>query len=146
MLGAHRQSGNVMAGVESTLNLNLKNNVIIILKKILWKENISSCNAGDPGLIPGLGRSAGEGIVYLLQYSWASLMAQLVKNPPTIQETWVGSLGCQDPLDKGKATDSSILAWRITDTTEWLSFSFFIISTDHIKCSVMSDSLQPHGL
>ena len=41
----------------------------------------STCNAGDPGLIPGLGRSAGEGIGYPLQYSWASLVAQLVKNP-----------------------------------------------------------------
>ena len=45
------------------------------------------CNAGDPGLIPGLGRSPGEGIDYPLQYSWASLMAQLVKNPPAMQET-----------------------------------------------------------
>ena len=49
----------------------------------------SACNAGDPGLIPGLGRSAGEGIGYPLQYSWASLVAQLVKNPPAMQETWV---------------------------------------------------------
>ena len=49
----------------------------------------SACNAGDPGSIPGLGRSARKGIGYLLQYSWASLMAQLVKNPPAMQETWV---------------------------------------------------------
>ena len=49
----------------------------------------SSCNAGDPGLIPGSGRSAGEGIGYPLQYSWASLVAQLVKNPPAMLETWV---------------------------------------------------------
>ena len=47
------------------------------------------CKGGDPGLIPGLGRSSGEGIGYPLQYSWASLMAQMVKNPPTMQETWV---------------------------------------------------------
>ena len=46
-----------------------------------------ACNAGNPGLIPGLGRSPGEGIGYLLQYSWAFLVAQLVKNPPTMQET-----------------------------------------------------------
>ena len=65
------------------------------------------------GLIPGLGRSAGEGIVYPLQYSWASVVAQLVKNPPAMQETWVRSLGWEDPLEKGKATHSSILAWRI---------------------------------
>ena len=49
----------------------------------------SACNAGDPGLIPGLGRSAGEGVGYPLQYSWASLVAQLVKNLPAMQETWV---------------------------------------------------------
>ena len=66
--------------------------------------------AGDPGSIPGSGRSAGEGIGYLLQYSWASLVAQLVKNPPAIPETWVQTLGWEDPLEKGKTTHSSILA------------------------------------
>ena len=49
----------------------------------------SACSAGDPGLIPGLGRSTGEGLGYPLQYSWASLVAQLVKNPPAKWETWV---------------------------------------------------------
>ena len=49
----------------------------------------STCSAVDPGLISGMGRSAGEGKGYPLQYSWASLMAQLVKNPPAMQETWV---------------------------------------------------------
>ena len=73
----------------------------------------SAWNAGDPGLIPGLGRSPGEGIGYPLQYSWASLVAQLVKNSPAMRETWVQSLGWEDPLEKGKATHSSILAWRI---------------------------------
>ena len=73
----------------------------------------SACNAGDPGSIPGSGRCAGEGIGYPLQYSWVSLVAQLVKNPPTMLETWVPSLGWEDPLEKGKATHSSILAWRI---------------------------------
>ena len=73
----------------------------------------SACNAGDPGSIPGLGRSAGEGIGYPLQYSWASLVAQLVKNSPAMQETWVWSLGWEDPLEKGKVTHSSILAWII---------------------------------
>ena len=73
----------------------------------------SACNAGDPGTIPGSGRSAEEGIGYPLWYSWASLVAQLVKNPPAIRETWVQSLGWEDPLEKGKATHSSILAWRI---------------------------------
>ena len=57
----------------------------------------SACNAGDPGLIPGLGRLAGEGIGYLLQYPWASLMAQLVKNLPAVWQTWVRSLGWEDP-------------------------------------------------
>ena len=65
------------------------------------------------GLIPGPGKFTGEGIGYPLQYSWASLVAQLVKNPPAMWETWVLSLGWEDPLAKGKATHSSILAWRI---------------------------------
>ena len=72
--------------------------------------NESTCNAGDSGSIPGSGRSAGEEIGYLLQYSWASLVAQLVKNPPAIPETWVQTLGWEDPLEKGKTTHSSILA------------------------------------
>ena len=73
----------------------------------------SACNAGDPRSIPGSGRSTGEGIGYLLQYSWASLVPQLVKNPPAMWETWLRSLGWEDPLEKGKATQSSILARRI---------------------------------
>ena len=72
----------------------------------------SACNAGDPGLIPGSERSPGEGKGFPLQYSWASLVAQLVKNLPAIQETWVGSLGWEDPLEEGIATHSSVLAWR----------------------------------
>ena len=63
-------------------------------------------------MISGLGRSVGEGIGYPLQYSWASLVAQLVKNPPVMQETWVPPLGLED-LEKAKATHPSILAWRI---------------------------------
>ena len=64
--------------------------------------------AGGPSLIPGSGRSAGEGIEYSLLYSWVSLVVQLVKN-----ETWVGSLGWEDPLEKETATHSSIMAGRI---------------------------------
>ena len=64
-------------------------------------------------MTPGLGRSTGEGIGYPLQYSWASLVAQLVKNLPAMWETLVRSLGWEDPLEKGKATCSSILAQRI---------------------------------
>ena len=58
-------------------------------------------------MIPGSGRSAGEGIGYPLQYTWASLVAQLVKNLPAMQETWVRSLGWEDPLEKGKALQYS---------------------------------------
>ena len=74
--------------------------------------------AGDPSSIPGLGRSAGERIGYPLQYSWASLATQLVKNPPAMREAWVLSLGREDPLEKGKATGSSILAWRFPWTAK----------------------------
>ena len=91
----------------------------------------SACNAGDLNLIPGLGRSAGEGIGYPLQCSWASLVTQLVKNPPAMWETWVQPLGWKDPLKRGKATYSGILGlensspWdhKQSDTTEQLSLS-----------------------
>ena len=60
-----------------------------------------------------MGRSAAEGIGYPLQHSWASLVAQMVKNLSAMWETWVRSLGWEDPLEKGITTHSSILAWRI---------------------------------
>ena len=60
-----------------------------------------------------MARSAGEGICYPLQYSWTSLVAQLVKNLPAMWETWVRSLGWVDPLEKGTDTHSNILGWRI---------------------------------
>ena len=72
-----------------------------------------TCNTEDPGLIPGLGRSTGKGIGYPFQYSWASLVAQMVKNLPAMQETWIQSLDWEDPLEEGIATHFSILAWRI---------------------------------
>ena len=75
------------------------------------KESV--CNAEDQGLIPGWGRCPGEVIGYSLQYSWTSLVAQLVKNLLSMQETWVRSLDWKDPLEKGNAAHSSILAWRI---------------------------------
>ena len=105
----------------------------------------SACNAGDLGLIPGPERSTGEAIGYPLQYSWASLVAQLVKNPPAMQKIWVQSMGWEDPLKKGKATCSSFQAWRIPwtlyspwghkelDTTEQLSLS--------LSCKVFYNSL-----
>ena len=70
-------------------------------------------------MIRGSGKSPGEGIGYPLQYSWAFLVAQTVKNLPAMQETWVRPLGWEDPLEKGKATHSSILAW----TTQSMEFS-----------------------
>ena len=81
---------------------------MLFLLGIVHRE--SACNAGDLGLIHGLGRSPGEGNGYPLQYSWPSLVAQLVKNLPAMKETWVQSLGWEDPLEKGKAAHSSILA------------------------------------
>ena len=82
------------------------------------KESV--CNAGDPSIIPGLGGSAREGIDYPLQYSWASLVAKVVKNPPAVREAWIRSLGWEDPLEKGKAAHSSILAWTIPKTIQSL--------------------------
>ena len=70
----------------------------------------SACNAGDPGSIPGLGSSPGQGISYPPQYSRASMVAQMVKNLPTMPETWVQSLDWEDPLEEGVVTHSSILA------------------------------------
>ena len=69
-----------------------------------------ACSEGDPRQIPGSGRSPGEGIGYPLQYSWASLVAQMAKNPPATRKTWVRSLGWEDLLEKSMATHSSILA------------------------------------
>ena len=75
--------------------------------------NESASNAGDPSSIPRSGISAGEGIGYPLQYSWASLVAQLVENLPAMQESWVRSLGWENPLEKEKATHPSTMVWRI---------------------------------
>ena len=78
----------------------------------------SAYNARDSSSIPGSGRSAGEGIGNPLQHSWASLVAQLVKNPLAMWETCVQSLGWEDPLQEQTATHSSILAWRIPWTVQ----------------------------
>ena len=107
----------------------------------------SAFNAGDPGSIPGPGRSAGEGIGYPLQYSWVSLMVQLVKNLPAMWETLVWSLGWEDPLETGKAAHSSILAWRIPWTVESMGlqkvghnfhFHFFDTEVGFLILSCMS--------
>ena len=112
----------------------------------------SAWNAGDPSSIPELGRSTGERIGCPLQYSWASLMAQLVKNPPTMRETWVRSLGWEDLLEKGKATHSSMLAWRIvhgvtkirTQLSDWTEPRFsLLIYFIHTISSIYANSHLP---
>ena len=115
-------------GVSGILKSNTTNVLLSIFPLIFIKLNYqgfpdssvgkeSAWNAGDSGSIPGLGRSAEEGIGYPLQYSWASLVAQLEKNLPAVQ-TWVQSLSWENPLEKGKATHASILAWRIPWTAQ----------------------------
>ena len=91
-----------------TISYCQQENRYLNLRKLLSLRE-STYNAGDPSSIPRLGRSVGEEIGYPLQYFGASLVAQLVKNPPSMQETWLQSLGWQDALKKGKATHSSIL-------------------------------------
>ena len=98
----------------------------------------SACNAGHPGSIPGSGRSAGERTGYPLQYSWASFVAQMVKNPPAMWETWVQSLSWEDPLEKEMAThssqysclensmDSIVHGVTESDMTEQLSLSIYL--------------------
>ena len=110
-----------------------------ILMKLTWVTNdpssirrtVNNKAAGlqaqlvkNPPATPGLERSAGEGIGYPHQYSWASLVAQMVKNLPAMWETWVQSLGWEDPLEKETATRPSILPWRIpwTEKSGMLQF------------------------
>ena len=96
----------------------------------------STYNAGDHGSISGSGRSAREGTGYPLWYSWTSLVAQLVKNPSAMQETWVWSLGWEDPQEKGKATHSTLLAWRIPGSQrvghDWGTFTIYQSYQAHI--------------
>ena len=73
----------------------------------------SACYARDPSSTPGSGGSPGEGTGYPLQYSWASLVAQMIRNPPAVWEAWVRALGREDPLEEGMATHSSTFAWRL---------------------------------
>ena len=77
----------------------------------LGKE--SACNTGDPWFDSWVGKICWRRDRLPTPVFWASPVAQLVKNPPAMQEAWVQSLGWEDPLEKGKATHSSILAWRI---------------------------------
>ena len=98
----------------------------------------STCNAENPGLILGSGKFPGEGMDYPFQYSWASLVAQMVKNPPAMQETWVRFLGWEDPLEKGKATHSSILAWRIPCSVQFMGSQRVGLSFKCFQASVGS--------
>ena len=93
-----------------SLNLHSDNSILITSFASGTAGKEFHCNSGS---IPGSGRSPGEGIGYPLQYSWASLVAQMVRNLPAVHETWVQSVGWEDPLEKGMATHSSILAWKI---------------------------------
>ena len=88
----------------------------------------SAHNAGDPSLTPGLGRAPGEGISYPLQYSWASLAAQTVKNLSAMWATWVKSLGWENSMEEGMATHSRILARRIPMDREVWWVTVFVIS------------------
>ena len=117
----HTESQTLTAGICSKVRFylqgaNCQQCVLSFPDGSIGKE--SACHAGDLGSIPGLRRSPAEGIGYPLQYSWASLVAQTLKNPPAMQETCVRSLGWEDLLEQGMATHSSILAWRIPWTEE----------------------------
>ena len=97
----------------------------------------STCNAEDPSSLPG---SAGEGIGYPLQYSWASLMVQLINNLPAMWEIWVRSLGWEDPLEKRMAThplqysclenSMDYTVHEVTKSQTWLSDFHFLIIND----------------
>ena len=96
----------------------------------------SACNAGDPSLIPGWGRSAGEGMGYPLQHSWASLVAQLVKNPPTMQETLVQFLGQKIPWRRDRLLTPAFWPgefqglyslWSCRVRHDWATFTHKII-------------------
>ena len=112
----------------------------IITNSSTGKESI--CNAGDPSLIPGLGRSAEEGIGYWLQYSWTSLVAQLAKNLPAMQETWVWPLGWEDPLGKGNGyplqytgleNSMDYIVHGVTKSQTWLNDFHFLLC---MKCTL----------
>ena len=96
-----------------------------LVKSLLqFKMQFKPCNAGDH-FIPGSGRSPGEGIGYPLQYSWAFLVAQTIKTSPAMRETWVQSLGWEDPLEEG-----SIPAWGIPmDRGDWRATAHGVVES-----------------
>ena len=110
-MGRGNKGNRCWSGLSRTLHLISLLEMMGFLGSSAGKE--SACNAGDPGSIPGLGRTSGEVIDYPLHYSWASLVAQTVEHPPVIWETRIQSLGWEDLLEEGMATHSNILAQRI---------------------------------
>ena len=98
----------------------------------------STCNTGDPSLIPGSEISPGEGTGYPLQYSWASLMAQLVKNPPTMWETWVQSLGWEDNPGEGKGTEVRSLIFSSSLCTSFTKIMISQLFSTDFHISVLS--------
>ena len=130
-IGYRKQLSSILTNIYTLLPWLLKSNNIFL---IYMRGKESTCNAGDPGLIPGSGRSTGEGIGYHIQYSWASLVVQRVRNLPAMREIWVQSLGCKDPWKRERL--SSPVFWpgelhglysswgcKKSDMTEWLSLS-----------------------
>ena len=97
----------------------------------------SACNVGDPSLIPGSGRSPGDRIGYPLQYFEASLVVQMVKNPPAMQKTCVRFLGWEDPLAESIATHSSIHAWGISMDRIELDTTKHSTAHAHICCNLI---------
>ena len=95
-----------------------KNIVVLLLRLRIIQDMLLFFGLPTDSYLPGLGRFPGEGLSYPFQYSWASLVAQTVKNPPAMQGTWVRSLDWEEPLEKGMATHSSILAQRIPWTEQ----------------------------
>ena len=93
----------------------------------------STWNAGDSCSIPGSGRSTGEGIGYKLQYSWASLVAQLVKNPPAMRETWVGTSGLENSMDCISQTQLSDFHFHFSLQEEDQSDKTVILSSSSVE-------------
>ena len=85
----HLESSRARLGYNPVWLTPWSSRLTLVLPEGIVHGKESTCKAGDPSLIPGLGRSAGEGIGYPLQNPWASLVGQLVKNLPAMQETWV---------------------------------------------------------
>ena len=124
------------------MNNNIYLYLMLLMLNKIWNRykgfflKESACNAGDPGLIPGSGRSSGEGVGYPLQYSWVFLVAELVKNPPAMRETWIRSWVGKIPWRRERlptpvfwprAFHGLYSPWgcKELNMTEWLSLSLF---------------------